>query len=324
MSTMPVSHSGGRRGFTLIELLVVISIIAILVAILLPALASARERARAIQCLSNMRTQTMAAAIYQSNYKGRNVPTLKDSNRGVYPEGTTNWLRRVDYGKLPTDLLNGIPASPASLGLEGWVWPAYLMEAAMSRDAFMCPKSADVTLQVESNYAALNNPLQYSARFWWYNYGINAHIYGSWTVGNWVIPHRMDYPSETTMSFDYPVYVGGVPLNSASFNGFFPGLYSRPTTAVLHATPAASPIYSAMAYNQRHPNASINASFHDGSARSRQIFELHNPDLGGVNGYTNTGITHEGAKFWGAALQGWPGEKTNAPTNIRFQQNGPY
>jgi len=57
-----------RRGFTLIELLVVIAIIAILAAMLFPVFARARESARKIQCLSNVKNIAMAFQIYLTDY----------------------------------------------------------------------------------------------------------------------------------------------------------------------------------------------------------------------------------------------------------------
>jgi prepilin-type N-terminal cleavage/methylation domain-containing protein/prepilin-type processing-associated H-X9-DG protein len=87
-----VTFRRSQRGFTLIELLVVVSILALLIALLLPALSRARRQARSAVCSTGLRTLGQGIALYANDYNGAMVP-------GRMPKvDSDNWQIEIEGG----------------------------------------------------------------------------------------------------------------------------------------------------------------------------------------------------------------------------------
>ena len=111
--------NGLRVGFTLVELLVVIAIIAVLAALLLPALSRTRDRAYALSCLNNTRQLALGWRLYADDHSDRLAYNLGGdaTRKSVARKTNLNWVNNLlDWEPGNSDNTNTATLTEASLG----------------------------------------------------------------------------------------------------------------------------------------------------------------------------------------------------------------
>jgi prepilin-type N-terminal cleavage/methylation domain-containing protein/prepilin-type processing-associated H-X9-DG protein len=175
-------------GFTLVELLVVIGIIAVLVGILLPALNQAREKARAVQCLSNMRQISMAVIAFANENHGlmpgragASLTKFSTSRQAIIAataadyQNTADWIawqRKVD--PVAGGPMNGVDQNITFSSLAKYLGVQYVLHNAPAEANDIAP-GLEAIFRCPSD-ELLSRPNATSTGAYRYSYSMNDYV----------------------------------------------------------------------------------------------------------------------------------------------------
>ena len=246
-----------RRGFTLIELLVVISIIALLVALLLPALSAAREQAQRVRCASNQRQQFLAYQLYVNDYNGHALAPVTGVTRaqqGVRIMSQDSSLWAFDHLRDNEPGENGPTKGLVNLGqllpnyMNGNIEVLYCPSHSLSVD----PDTARTQLNRLSNGQSVND-VAYG------HYVVRPPAGNNYIYWDWESEVRQEYGGYRRLASRFDNNLASAPVNN--YNGSTQWSLDSPLALITDATQA----YFYNRTQTTHQDEGFNATYADGS-----------------------------------------------------------